>query len=370
LTGDLELELRHASHLSLHGTNLITTDSLWHDDLWRLRIRHPQRSPYPDPSEPRQYRIEVGYTSQLSVLERRIATSFLHDGFEVNYNRQQYIQIHLISSRIEVSFRDDFRSLYGLETYEFDVGPLTFEKDVFMTSLRLDVGAGPAPLGGGNQVFFSVRAEFPAVGVSIDVPGPNPHRDLPPFFITGRFFLDQRGPQYVAVVESTLLDQLDFEVHIPDPGEIVKTVNVKQFVKKKIEDALYKLQFSENGHSKFGEFLKAWLVGGRRDLFSLAYAPGPNDALRPDGIAELATGELIVRYVGLKPKPSTVPVLEDPTHPSEPPPDDGSIRLFDLPDEEPAPEPGGGGGGAGGVTPGPIHRPNIGHSPRLITSSS
>src|SRR6266508_6937074 len=80
-TGDLELELRHANHLTLPGTNFILTESLWHDDFWRLRVRRPRRTVDPNaPSEPLQYRIEVQYTSQLPVLERRIPVSFFHDG--------------------------------------------------------------------------------------------------------------------------------------------------------------------------------------------------------------------------------------------------------------------------------------------------
>jgi phospholipase C len=221
---------------------------------------------------------------------------------------------------------------------------LVFAHEVDPTSVRLDVGAGPRPQVVDNQLFFSVRADFPAVDVQLAVPGSNPGLHIPPFFITARFFLHRVGAglEYVAAVESDLLDRLD--------------PKIRAFITEHVEDFLNGLQFV-GGLSRFGIFLRPWLVGGVRELTALSYLPGAGDRLRPDGIVEPATGELVVGYVGPKAVPATPPVLEDPSHSTGPAPDDGSERLFDVPDEDPDPEPSPGGGG---VTPGPHRPPQIG----------
>jgi phospholipase C len=368
-TDELELELLHSNHFKQLGTNLIHTFSETHDDLWRLRVRRPRRTP-DNSAERRQYRISVEYPSQLPVIERRIPTSFFHDGFEFNYNQQQYIKIELSGNHIHVLMRKDLAQLSSIipeasdgdffTLENIDISPASFIENVDMTSLKFDVGSGPHPVRSGNGLFFSVRADFPAVNVNIDVPGVDDSEiSLPPFHITFRFFLFDLGNHltYIPIVESNLLDKLDFDV--PGVG------NIKQLVKKKIEDALNNLQFAPGGESTFGVFIKPWLVGGRQELLQLGYAPSPGDQPRPDGIVEPATGELIVHYVGPRAKPDRTPVLKDPTDPDEQPVDDQSIRLFDLPDEEPDPVPGGDGDGPrpGDVTDvgtGSPLKPNIG----------
>jgi phospholipase C len=362
-TGDLDLELRHSAHLSQPGTNQILVQSLWQDDLWRLRVKRHTVSP----TQALRYRIQVQYMSQLPVLERQIPASFFHDGFAINYNRQQYIKVNLIANTIEIKFDPSFAALYGLTEHVIDTSPVSFS-DVSMTSLTLDVGAGPAPLGGGNAPFFSVRAVFPAVHLNVDLPVvPDFDEDLPASFIEVRCYLTVLGGlAYLPVIESNLLDLLDFDVHIPDPGEIVHTVNLKAYLKKKIEDALYRLQMHQGtGFSAFGEFLSPWLIGSQRELFSLGYAPGPGDGLSATGVVEPATGQLVVRYVGPRPTPVASPPLtmSDGSGPTAPP-DDGAIPLFDLADEEPDPLPPAGDDGLGAVTPfgsgGPHPHPNIG----------
>lgn len=370
LTSELELELRHSNHFPQSGANRIFTQSHFHDDLWRLQVRRPRRTVDPAaPTERRRYRISVSYPSQLPILERRIPTSFFHDGFELNYNQQQYIQIRFIGHQIQILVRDDLADLYGLKPEasdltsgfitlkRIDTGRVSFVETVDMKLLTLDIGAGRHPLRGDLAPFFSVRGDFPSLTVKVDVPGEDPNIPIKDFHITFRFFLTNRGNDlfYVAAVESNLLDKLDFDV--PGVG------NIKQLVKKAIEEALDSLQVAPASQSQFGDFIKPWLIGGRRELFSLGYAPGPGDQPRPDGIVESATGALIVRYVGPRAKPNPTPVLQRPGSPPVPP-DDGAIRLFNLPDEEPDPVPGGEGGAhPGDVTPiggGGQLKPNIG----------
>jgi phospholipase C len=104
-----------------------------------------------------------------------------------------------------------------------------------------------------------------------------------------------------------------------------------------------------------------WLVGGSNELFSMGYVAGAGDVPGPNGIVEAATGEISVQYVGPRRKPRTDPVLHDPTR-GEPgqPQDDGAIRLFDLPDEDPDVVPGEVPGG-----PGPIGGEGIRPRPRI-----
>ncbi len=101
---------------------------------------------------------------------------------------------------------------------------------------------------------------------------------------------------------------------------------------------------------------------GRFQLVGLAYEPGPGDQLRPDGIVERATGTLVVRHVGPRFVPPATPALDGGFGPT-PAPDDGTPRLFDLPDEDPDPVPGQapGTGGFGPLPP----RPNLGALAKL-----
>jgi phospholipase C len=374
-SSDLELELRHGNHFSQDGINIIRTISQTHDDLWRLRVRRLRRNPDPAaPSEPRQYRIRVRYPSQLPIIERRIPAGFFHEGFAVNYNQQQYLKIRFGGSFINILVRADLADLYGLKSValgsdggdfttikKINTGRVSFSS-VDMKSLNFDVGAGAHPGLDGNGLFFSVRGDFPKIGVNIDVPGDapvdiNPSFDVSPFKVTFRFFLTSFGDEvhYVPTVESNLLDRLDFS--IPGVG------NIKQKINKSIEDALNSLQFGSSGVSLFGHFLKPWLVGGAEELLSLRYARGPNDQTRPDRTVEPATGDLVVKYVGPHAKLDTTPVLLDSSQPPAEAVDDKAIRLFDLPDEDPDSVPGGGDGGSlpGDVSPfGGVTKPDIG----------
>lgn len=366
-TSDLELELKHSEHLSVKGSNHIQANSLWFDDLWRLRVRRPRRNPDPAIVDgPLRYRVRAQYMSQLSALERRAGARFFHEGFESNWNSQGYLKLRFSGSRIQILAHKDLAALYGLKPEQvgsdigidfvgfksINTGRLSFPDTVDVTSLRFEVGAGPHPVQSGNAMFFLLRGDFPKLKVKVDLPGdiafvPDDIAfELTPFHVTLRFYLTSLGKllQYMPTVESNLLDRLDFNV--PNVG------NIKQLVKTKIEDGLYKLQVAPDSGSKFGDFLGPWLVGGTQELMSLDYAPGPGDLLRPDGTVEPATGELVVRYVGPRFHPDNGPVLV--LNPPPPTPvDDKSIRLFDVPDEEAKPPPGSSSGGGFGGGPRP-----------------
>ncbi len=225
--------------------------------------------------------------------------------------------------------------------------------------MRLDIGAGPAPPSFDTTApFFSVRVDCVAHG-EIELPLLS-DITLPSFHVTVRLFLCRRGDglEYRPIVESELLDALS-DVEIPDPElpDVFNTVNAKSTAKKAVEDAIYQLQFPpQSGLSRFGNVLAPWLIGDRRQLWSIGYAAGPNDTVDTDGVVEPASGDVLVQYVGPRPKSSTAPGHGDPDGPVAEPVDDGSIRLYDLPDEEPDPEPGGSGPeppGGGGAVPRP-----------------
>ena len=377
---DVQVDLWHSAQQLGNQPHLVIAQSLWHDDLWRLRLTRGM-PPGDVSSASKRYRVEMTYVGQLPILERRINAGFFHDGFEFNYNAQQYVQLQLNANKLFIDFREEFRQLNGLDNIVITL-PVTIVdvNEISMTSLRFDIGAGPAPWGGGNTPFFSARAEFPGGG-EIEVPlGSN--IGLPPFFVTARFYLENLSGslRYRPVVESNLLDLLA-GVNIPDPSfpDVTQTVNAKDLAKHAIEQALFGLQFPpQSGFSRFGEFVLPWLLGDRRELWSLGYAPGPDDQLRGDGIVEPATGELVLEFVGRRPKPDREPVVAAPSEAEDARPSEqigiGVIHLheggdsdtarnapplYDLPEEDPdpptdpgTPEPPGGGGA--------LPRPRIG----------
>ena len=360
---NLELELRLADRTMARHGNLALSESPNHTEAWRLHIRRQPQLNDLTPN-PGRYRIETTYVSQLPILQRRVPAPFFHDGFELNWNQQQYVYGHVNDSKVFIYFREDVRQLYNLdEVVVIDTGvPLAKANNIHTTAVRLDIGAGPAPPSFDTTApFFSVRVDCAADG-EIELPLLS-DITLPSFHVTVRLFLCRRGDglEYRPIVESELLDALA-DVEIPDPElpDVFNTVNAKSTAKKAVEDAIYQLQFPpQSGFSRFGNVLAPWLIGDRRQLWSIGYAAGPNDTVDTDGVVEPASGDVLVQYVGPRPKSSTAPGHGDPDGPVAEPVDDGSIRLYDLPDEEPDPEPGGSGPeppGGGGAVP----RPRIG----------
>ena len=356
---DVELTLSHSSHLTKTGTRSVSAKSLWFDDLWRLTLRRNKRGAAP--VAPRSYRVRVDYTSQLPIVERRIATSFFNDGFEANWNRQGYLRLKLIDSTVQLIVKADLASLQGIDpVHDIDTDELSFESPVESTSFTLSVGAGPMPpaarAGSGNAMFILARAEFPRVAAKVEIPLHNDEeRTVSSVRFDLRLYLTVRGNGvgFFPVVDSNLLDAFDFTVHVPNPKETdgITTANLKAELKAGIESSAGKV-------ARFGPFLTPWLTGGRFQLAGLAYEPGAGDQLRPDGVVERATGALVVRYVGPRTAPRSEPELHG-GFGSTPAPDDGAPRLFDLPDEDPDPVPGQPAGG--GLDPRPPGlRPRLG----------
>ena len=271
---NLELELRlGTSTMARHG-NLAVSESPNHNEGWRLHIRRPQllNDLTPNPS---QYEIETSYTSQLPILQRRVPAQFFHEGFELNWNKQQYVSGHINDSKLFIYFREDLRQLYTLgEDPVIDTGvPLAKANDIHTTGVTLGVGAGPAPMGGGMAPFFSVRVDCAGDG-EIELPL-LPDVTLPSFHVTVRLFLCRSGGslEYRPVVESELLDLLA-DVEIPDPElpNVLNTVNARDTAKKALEANIYQLQFpATSGFSRFGAAVAPWLVGERRQVWSSGY---------------------------------------------------------------------------------------------------
>lgn len=377
-TAELQLELRHSQHLVKMGTNFIREDSLWHDDLWRLRIRRNGVA-FDGDRSPRRYRIEVMYPTQLPLFARRIPASFFADGFSSNWNDQQYLRVRLFGNEARLFFAPDFATLYNLPSTEdtairLDVSPLNFHQHVEMRRLTLGIGAGPFPYGQQhNAPFVSVRADFPAVDIEIEIPLFNRTVSLSNFQVTARLYLTTVGSlteggrlwlAYASTIESNFIDGLP---------ETVLGNELRERVRREMVRKLDAAQATTSSASVLGDHLTPWVIGAAPSTVSpvntplhVMYEPGPADRLQADGIVEPATGDLLVTFVAPKPKPVApgrpglggIDIATDGGGGGGVDPDADAARLFELPDEEPDPVPGAG-GGLGPI--GPIgRRPNIG----------
>ena len=341
---NLQLELMLGDQVVATHGNHVMAGSPNHTDAWRLRVRRVPVSDDELRPNPAQFLIETGYTSQLPIIERRVSARFFHDAFGLNWNTQQYVYGAINQSKVFINYRQDLLQLYNLpvdgEVIDTKV-PLAKANNIHTTSITLDVGAGPSPTGGGLAPYFSVRVDCAADGM-IELPL-LPDSRLPAFYVVVRLFFSRRGEglEYLPVVESNLLDAIA-DVGIPDPEfpNVFHEVNAKATAKKNIEAGIYGLQFPpQRGFSSFGEALLPWLLGLRRQLWSIGYAPAAGEPAT--GFIEPAAGDMLLRFVGPKPPAKRKGgVLIDPTRPPPPPPPpDGAIRLYDLPDEEPDPLP-------------------------------
>jgi len=350
---DLVLELTHPGGVSVSGTVGVTADSLWTDDLWRVRVTDKRPA---SATAAHDVRLVAKYNSLLPIRERRVPAAFYRAGFATNYNDQQYLQVALDDINVEIGFREDFRLLYGLEMAGdpkhlfrvIPVYPVSFAHRVEMSDVVLDIGAGPHPNGSGNSAFFSIRCGFPALTVNVHAIGQDFSVDVEAFSILVRLWLSAFNGRlyYVPTIESTLLDQLDRDVTYPDPlsPSFTKTINLKQYVTDAIQDALYRAQYPYENDldypSSFGALLGRWMAGRESPIRAVGYEPGPGDKLGSDGIVEQATGHILVHYTDVRepPQQSDLPVTVGPggTIGGGEVSDD-SVPLFDPPfrDEEP-----------------------------------
>jgi phospholipase C len=353
LSEDLELELTHPGGVLETGSAGVTANSLWSDALWRLRVTN-KRAPG---SAARDVPLDVTYQSTLPIRERRVPADFYHEGLANNYNKQEYLQVALDGNYLEIGFRDDFRLLYGLETpgdpkhlfKRIFSEYVSFPERTEMAGPVFDIGAGPHPDGSGNAVFFSIRADFPAMRVDVTPPAvSNFSVDLIPFSIRLKLWLTTANGHvhYTPFIESELLDALDRDITYPDPGSgftATATLNPKTYLRDRIQETLFRAQYPfENARdypSSFGSLLGRWLAGREAPIRGLGYAPGSRDVLGMDGIVEPASGDILVRYVGPREKPELgdQPQVLGPDGGTSVPIDDGSVPLFDPPfrDEEP-----------------------------------
>jgi phospholipase C len=282
LAKDLELNLIHSDHLSVPGTSDVSAESLWVDDLWRLRVK---RKATGHSSPPHYYRFLATYPSQLPIIERRIPISFFRDGFALNYNQQQYVQILFDDNYLTIRLRSDLFWLYGQDV----PSPIPFDIKIPFVSIPVIIrnfateqilfgmGAGQLPNGGGNTAFILLRADVKEGG-TIDVD--HAHTEFPAFSLEIRLYL--RG--------DPITGKLGFVVKVIPKGTGVDDILEKiDFTKEIIENSTISMILN---------FFQRWLVGGNYKLFSVGYDPSPSDLPQSDGTFEPASGDLIVRYVG------------------------------------------------------------------------
>lgn len=357
-TMELTLELLRTGATIDSGVNHIFHETPNSGDIWAVKITRKVDGSL----DRRRYRLRVVYPSVLPLETRRAPISFLNNGFDANWNDRvenddspYLLWFQLRDNILGYQWQLDLANLYGLPTDNQYI-QLGFDFIKFPTinkiKLTLEAGGGPDPIA--PLIEGQVRRDVPFFALHIDctyedsrdvefdIPGPNPSVTLPdPMYLTARFYLDAGVGRlgYYVEVESPLLDALDFDVSYPSSSSGLETINVKQEVKKALENALYQLQYeppdTEGKPAVARRVLDAlgrWLVG-RYEILDTAYDRGTQDMVftyvgrqrprlkitnrRGDALGELATR---LDVGGGQPTPQ-------PTWP----------RLFDTPYEMPLP---------------------------------
>ncbi len=331
LADDLEVTLIHPG-IEVTDANSVRGESLWNDLLWHLRLRRDgNATSSADPASVRQYRVRLQYPSQLPIVERRISARFFQRGFDENWNRQDYVRVKPDERFVYLYLDQDFADAFGIDENPYrakDLGPGR-ASGFNDAPIVLGVGAGPLPGGGQLSLFVSVRVSFAAGGriSAYDTTD----ADFPAFSVIARLYLTALGGTLAcvsAVDADTFFNALD-DIDGVDGEE-----------KKREAEASF-----SHVAAKIGGFVQPWLLGGDQELYEVAYEPGPGDVPDAQGISEPATGQLIVRYVGEKPRPvaSDQPLVAGVGQPiGEAPPTDTSEPLFsreEMREEEPDPLP-------------------------------
>lgn len=360
-TVELTLELLRGGHVvpDLNPqSHTILFESPNAGDIWALRITRNQDGSL----ERRRYRIHAQYPSVLPILTRTIPMGFFSRGFAKNWDSNPYIAwAYLEGGLLAYKWDEQFALLYDKPR---DDQYVTLGTDrlklphITLYSISVEAGGEQGPIAGQGQLpFFKLQFDFSyrdSHTAEFDIPGPNPSAELPdPLWVAAKFYLAPYGQGtigYYVAVESPLLDALDRTVSYPSASQGVETINIKQVVKKAIEDYLYRLQFSAKGNL-MDRYLRPWLVG-RYEVENVRYDPNAD--------------AMVLTYVGRQ-TPSQELVFSSDTGGTIVQPDmvsdgggsggvstAGAPRLFDLPFEEPLPPEG------FGVDPTPLHGVNPG----------
>lgn len=369
-TMELTLELLRTGTTIDSGLNHIFHETPNSGDIWAVKITRRVDGSL----DRRRYRLGVMYPSVLPLETRRVPISFLNNGFDANWNDgvnnddSPYLAwFQLRDNVLGYQWQLDLANLYGLPTDNQYV-PLGTDFIKFPTinkiGLTLEAGGGPDPLPPviegevrRQMPFFALHIDCTYEGsrdVEIEIPGPNPSVTLPdPMYLIARFYLVAWSAgrlSYYVEVESPLLDALDFNVSYPSASSGIETINVKDEVKKALEDALYKLQFSPADAEgkppvarRVLDALGRWLVG-RYEILGTAYDSGtqemvftyvgrqraPKRPRRPDNGRGNALGELATVFDsgGAQPAPQPAwPRLFDTLYEMPLPPESGPTYL-------------------------------------------
>lgn len=309
-TMELALELLRTGTTVDSGLNHIFHDTPNSGDIWAVKVTRKVDGSL----DRRRYRLQVAYPSVLPLETRRVPTSFLNNGFDANWNDRvnnddspYLLWFQLRDNILGYQWQPNFAHLYGLPTDNQYI-PLGTDFIKFPTirkiKLTLEAGGRPDPIPPvilgevrRDMPYFALRIDCAYEGsrnVEIDIPGSNPTVTLPdPTYLVARFYLAAWSAgrlSYYVEVESPLLDALDFDVSYPSPSSGIETINVKQEVKKALENALYQLQYAPPGPDgkpamprRALDALGRWLVG-RYEIIGTAYDRG--------------TAEMVFTYVG------------------------------------------------------------------------
>lgn len=335
-TQELTLDLLRGGQVVATDPNHVAHETPVAGDVWTLRVSRRQDGS----SDRRRYRVRVQYPSTLPVETRRVPLSFFRRGFHENWNMNPYLDwARLEDNVLSYQWNEQFADLYlDRDRDRNEHVPLGVEfaklPEIRFTTPTLSAGGDTdpnpiAPIPGEDRperVFWKLRIEGEYAGtrdVEFDLAVATPNVTLPdPLWLEIRFFLGSAGGGaigYTPRVESPLLDMLDISVTYPTLSGGSETVNIKEEVKTRIEEALYQLQLRPDGNG-FDHYLRPWIVG-RYEVEDVTY--------------DRSSDEMVVTYVGRRARADS-PVLGDgwvATDGGAPAAD--LPRLFDTPDELP-----------------------------------
>lgn len=327
---DLKIELRHSDHLSVpaHGSpypNTVIATSKWHDDLWRLWIRRGA-DPISPSTNPRKYRIEVDYMSQLPIIERRIPIIFFKNGFDLNWNQQQYAQIRLQGPNIILGFREDLAELYHVPEFKYELKDYLDFNDIRVERLTLNIQIKPLTNEFGQvEMCPAIQTRMQLKGGTVyvkktlveHIPISIPDLDIQII----RFYLVCRAG---SIEVRPVIDLSRLYEALDQVGLDFISDKIKNYVDEKSKEFGKKLDI-------IGGFLRPWLAGGNYEIRSIGYAPAPGEIPEVDGSFNDPKGDLIVKYIGPREaEPSGINRDPDSNHQVN----DDSIPLFDIPFEE------------------------------------
>jgi phospholipase C len=284
--GDLIIEIMQGEQVAQTGSfaesgTLVQNAPSDGDSTWRVRFHLADGSPQ---GETYIYNLDVGWSSLLPILTKRIPLAFFQQGFDDNWNNRKYIYVTIDGNYFSIQFDDQLASYYKLEKTIISTQlPLITLKNIRTVDIHLDAGAEDSP-------FSYLHGHLPFFELTIGFASDNPHApitvessvfsiELPDFDFRLKFYLAYLGPPnitYVTKLESALLDR------VPNFGRDLSgnEINPRKIISDAVETFL-----NQYGYA-VGSVLRTWFLGADFDVLNIRHDP--------------ATSDIVVDYVGLQ----------------------------------------------------------------------